>query len=254
MRTIREPEQWHAARRTAREHLDRQMGDLKDMISHRRWRRNAIVGVLLVVAGAVGLWGVGFYTPELISEALEGKSPAEISFARGFGTMIQDCGGLVGMFLFTFLALRMGRRAAFGFSFVMGFCVVTVVFLKLNSLGQIYWMMPLVGVGAQSVFGGYSIYFPELFPTRLRATGTAVCYNVARLLTAGIIFAQAPMKGFFSGVFANPQSALTKFFALFGKPTPFRAVAVVMCLIYFVGMATLIWAPETKDKPLPTDE
>lgn len=254
MRTIREPEQWHAARRTAREQLDRQMGDLKDMISHRRWRRNAIVGILLVVAGAVGLWGIGFYSPELIAEALEGQPAEKIGFMRGVGTMIQDCGGLVGMFLYTFLALWMGRRAAFGFCFIAGFFGVSAIFLKLNAQEQIYWMLPLLGVAGQSVFGGYSIYLPEIFPTRLRATGTAICYNVARLLTAGIIFTQAPMKRFFSNVFSNPDSPITKFFAMFGKPTPFRAVAVVMCLIFLLGMATLYWAPETKDKPLPTDD
>jgi hypothetical protein len=115
-------------------------------------------------------------------------------------------------------------------------------------------MMPLLGFAATSVFGGYSIYFPEIFPTRLRATGTAICYNVARLITAGIIFTQGPMKGFFNNVFANEQSTVTKFFASFGSATPFRAVAVVMCLIYFVGMATLFWAPETKGRPLPTDD
>jgi hypothetical protein len=34
---------------------------------------------------------------------------------------------------------------------------------------------------------------------------------------------------------------------------PFRTVAVVMALIYLVGIIALIWAPETKGKPLPED-
>jgi len=254
MRTIKEPEQWHQARKTAKEQLDRQMGDLKSMIGHSRWRRNAIVGVLLAVAGAVGLWGVGFYTPELIQEALKDATPKEVNFVRGFGTLLQDCGSLLGMFFFTFLALRIGRRSAFGICFAMAFVVVTFVFLKLNSTRQAYWMTPMVGFVTLSVFGGYSIYFPEIFPTRLRATGTAICYNVARIITGGIIVTQVPMKSFFNNLFANEQSSVTRFFASFGAPTPFRAVAVVMCTIYFVGLITLIWAPETKDKPLPTDD
>jgi MFS family permease len=53
MRTIKEPEQWHAARRTAKGQLDRQMGDLRSMVRQPRWRRNAIVGILLSVAGVV---------------------------------------------------------------------------------------------------------------------------------------------------------------------------------------------------------
>ena len=35
-----------------------------------------------------------------------------------------------------------------------------------------------------ALFGGYAIYFPELFPTRLRSTGTSFCYNVGRLVAA----------------------------------------------------------------------
>jgi hypothetical protein len=62
------------------------------------------------------------------------------------------------------------------------------------------------------------------------------------------------MKSFFNNLFANEQSGITRFFASFGSATPFRAVAVVMCLIYFVGLVALIWAPETRGKPLPTDD
>jgi hypothetical protein len=34
---------------------------------------------------------------------------------------------------------------------------------------------------------------------------------------------------------------------------PFRTVAVIMCSIYLVGIVALVWAPETKGKPLPED-
>jgi MFS family permease len=254
MRTVKEPEQWHQARKTAKEQLDRQLGDLRSMIHHPRWRRNAIVGILLSVAGVVGLWGVGFYTPELISEALKGATDEQRNFVRGFGLMVQDCGAMVGMFFFTRLALQFGRRAAFGLCFILAYIVVTFVFLKLSSATQTYWMTPMVGFATLSVFAGYSIYFPEIFPTRLRATGTAICYNVARVISALIIVMQVPMKSHFNALFANQQSAVTKFFAAIGAPTPFRAVAVVMSLIFFVGLIALIWAPETKGKPLPTDD
>ena len=35
-----------------------------------------------------------------------------------------------------------------------------------------------------SLFSGYAIYFPELFPTHLRSTGTSFCYNVGRFVAA----------------------------------------------------------------------
>ena len=45
-------------------------------------------------------------------------------------------------------------------------------------------MIPLMGFGQLSLFGGYALYFPELFPTRLRSTGTSFCYNVGRFVAA----------------------------------------------------------------------
>ena len=92
-------------------------------------------------------------------------------------------------------------------------------------------MLPMMGFATLSVFAGYSIYFPELFPTRLRGTGVGFCYNTVRYLAA-----PAP--------------------ALFGYLTtlmPFRTVATLMSVIFLLGAAALIWAPETKGRPLPED-
>ena len=49
---------------------------------------------------------------------------------------------------------------------------------------EVFWMVPLMGFCQLSVFGGYAIYFPELFPTRLRSTGTSFCYNIGRFVAA----------------------------------------------------------------------
>ena len=39
------------------------------------------------------------------------------------------------------------------------------------------------------VFGSFTYYLPELFPTRLRATGAGFCYNIGRIASAcGVIF------------------------------------------------------------------
>ena len=261
MRTIKEPERWQQAQKTAKSALDRQLGDLKSMMRHRRWRRNVIVGVLLSVSGVVGLWGIGFWSPELISEALQDASDAEKNYVRGIGTFVQEIGSFCGMFFFTLMAVWLGRRFTFGLCFILGYLVVAFVFIRLNSASQAYWMLPMVGFATLSVFGGYAIYFPEIFPTRLRATGTGICYNVGRIIAAVIMLFKIPMKSFFTDNLGlvretDPQviaEASQSFFGLV-KISPFRAVALAMCTIYVVGLVALIWAPETKGKPLPTDD
>ena len=250
MRTIKEPPAWHAAQASAKDQIDRQLGDLRGMLSNDRWRRNAIVGVLLSIAGVVGLWGIGFWTPELIKDALPGATPEAVGKVKALATLYQDCGALLGMFFFTFLAIYLGRKASFAFCFVLCYIVVGYVFLNLRTEMQAYWMTPMVGFATLSVFGGYAVYFPELFPARLRATGTGMCYNVGRVVSAAIIFVGAPLQEGIKGALTGHEEFLTNI----GVTSPFRAVAIIMCSIYVIGLVALIWAPETKGKPLPTDD
>jgi hypothetical protein len=77
-----------------------------------------------------------------------------------------------------------------------------------------------------------------LFPTRLRGTGVGFCYNTVRYLTA--VFPS--LLGFMATSMANS-----------GVSEPFRKAAMALSLIFLLGLVALIWAPETKGKPLPED-
>ena len=63
---LKEPEQWQKARRESK-HL----GSMADLFTDPRWRRNAIVGMLLAFSGVVGLWGIGFFSFDLLSSVLD---------------------------------------------------------------------------------------------------------------------------------------------------------------------------------------
>ena len=86
----------------------------------------------------------------------------------------------------------------------------------------------------KELFGGYSIYLPELFPTRLRSTGTSFCYNVGRMVAA-----------------AGPLSLGLLTSRVYHGPNALRYAGLTMCLVFLVGLAALPFAPETKGKPLP---
>lgn len=230
---LREPEVWKQAKALARSGAaGKQVGSVADLFGHPRWRRHAIVGLLLGVAGMIGLWGIAFFSPELITEALKGEPLEKVNRTRALGTALQDVGAFFGMLTFTTVATLLTRRLAFLCSFLMGLVTVAFVFFALRTEAQAYWMLPLMGFATLSAFAGYSIYFPELFPTRLRGTGVGFCYNTVRYLAA-----PAP-------------ALLGHLSAWIGS---FRYAAVLMCSIYLVGIVALIWAPETKGKPLPED-
>jgi hypothetical protein len=179
----------------------------------------------------IGLWGIGFFSPELVSTALAGAPQAEIDRVRGWGTALQDAGAFLGMIGFTIVASVFSRRLAFFFAFVAGLLTTAFVFNSLQTASDAYWMLPMMGAAQLALFAGYSIYFPELFPTRLRGTGVGFCYNTVRYLAA-------------------PAPILLGYLS---QALSFRTAAILMSTIYLVGMVALIWAPETKGRPLPED-
>ncbi len=229
---LREPEAWKRAKEEAgRSGARRNVGSPAELFRSDRWRRNTIVGLLLGVSGMIGLWGIGFFSPELISTALAGAPQQTIDTVRGWGTALQDVGSFLGMVTFTVIASVLSRRLAFFLAFLAGMFITAFVFNSLQTATDAYWMLPMMGFAQLALFAGYSIYFPELFPTRLRGTGVGFCYNTVRYLAA-----PAPiLLGYLSTLLS------------------FRTAAVLMSSVYVIGMVALIWAPETKGKPLPED-
>ena len=229
---LKEPQAW-LDMREASKHATKKVsvGSPVHLFSEKRWRRNTIVGLMLGLAGMIGLWGIGFFSPELISEALDGEPQSRIDEVRAFGTASQDIGAFLGMLAFTLVASFLSRRLAFLGAFLLSFLATVYVFNNLNTAADAYWMLPIMGFAQFSLFAGYSIYFPELFPTRLRGVGVGFCYNTVRYLAA-----PAPiLLGWLSTMLS------------------FRTAAGIMAGIYLVGAIALIWAPETKGKPLPQD-
>jgi MFS family permease len=229
---LKEPASWLQARADAAARLARKsVGSPADLFRDPRWRRNTIVGLFLGVSGMIGLWGIGFFSPELISRALAGAPQTVVDHVRGWGTALQDVGSFLGMLVFTYVAARASRRLAFFGAMLLSMLVTMFVFNSLQTASDAYWMLPMMGFAQLAVFAGYSIYFPELFPTRLRGTGVGFCYNTVRYLAA-----PAPI---LLGYLATLMS--------------FRSAAILMSTVYLLGIAALWWAPETKGQPLPED-
>lgn len=171
--------------------------------------------------------------------ALDSTTKPKTERAKVWAYMLNMIGAATGMWLFTKLAHATGRR----FAFLVGYCfslvVTLLVYWKMNSPMDAYWMMPLMGAAQLSVFAGFAIYLPELFPSRLRSTGTSFCYNLGRFAAAiGSIYSYILSKQ----VFAQHPS-----------PLPLRYSAMTMCAIFLIGIIAVAFAPETKGNPLPED-
>jgi MFS family permease len=242
-RRLKEPERWKAAA-SEEGAASQKLGSLSELFGDPRWRRNTIVGMLLAFAGVVGLWGIGFFSPDLTRTVFrktfveQGLSESEIAGKltrwTGIVFLLQNFGAFLGIHAFSYMTHRMGRRPAFAISFLAAMLSTAFTFLYLNRLSDIFWMIPLMGFCQIALFGGYAIYFPELFPTRLRSTGTSFCYNVGRLVAA--------VGPFTIGMLTS---------ALQGYPEPMRYAGVAMCSVFLIGLLALPFAPETRGQPLP---
>ncbi len=175
---LEEPVVWRAARRRRALRAPGGWSSLRELLADPRWRKNLLVGLGLGLAGMVGLWGIGFFSPELISSALQGQPQAVVDGVRGWGTAAQDVGSFFGMLTFTLIATYIGRKIAFGGAFVLCIVMTSFAFTHLRSAADAYWMLPLMGFAQLSVFGGYSIYFPS--SSRRRSEGPASAFATTR--------------------------------------------------------------------------
>ena len=87
----------------------------------------------------------------------------------------------------------------------------------------------MLGFFSNGLFSGFPIYLPELFATRIRATGSGFCFNVGRVLAA-------------SGPF------LTGY--LVTRLGTFAHAASAVAVIYLVGLVVLLFARETKGQTI----
>jgi MFS family permease len=250
---LKEPEKWREA--VAAEGA-RKAGSFAELLGDPRWRRNALLGLLLAFSGVVGLWGIGFFSIDLQQYVFRKTFTAEAKdlglageeaarYIAGQGTLwagvtslMLNLGAFFGISAFSWLTHLTGRRLAFAVSLVAAALSTALVFATMSRHSDLFWMIPLMGFCQLALFGGYAIYFPELFPTRLRSTGTSFCYNVGRLVAA---VGPAALGLLTKRVFSEAN----------GYTEGFRYAGVTMCSVFLLGLLALPFLPETKGHPLP---
>jgi MFS family permease len=225
---VREPERWERAEATGK-----QLGSFRELFGNWQWARSAILGVLLAAVGLGTFWGVTVAGQDLMKELMlrTGHDAADANRWSKFGYgIVQAAGGGLGLLAFGPLAERVGRRRAFVIMHAGALVVVPATCYLPQTFGQMLIALPLFGFFTLGIHAGYAVYFPELFPDHLRATGTGVCFNGGRLLAAPILLVSAELKG----QLGNVPLAVTILGGLFA-----------------VGIAVALLMPETRGRPLP---
>src|SRR5262249_39284581 len=94
------------------------------------------------------------------------------------------------------------------------------------------FVIGLTGFFTASFYGWLPLYLPELFPTRVRATGQGFGYNFGRIIAAG--------------------GTLIMSHLLYNvSPGDYAQAGATISLIYLAGLVVIWFAPETRGQPLP---
>jgi len=228
--SIREPDAWQEARANRRDRL----GSFRELLGDPTWRPRAIFGSLLAMVGLATFWGVVVAGQDLAADLLRRAGDPDWStkskVAFGF---VQTAGAGLGMLAFGPLAARIGCRATFAVMHVAAAAMTPLVCWLPSAVGGyplLLVLLPIFGFFAQGIHAGYAVYFPTLFPTHLRATGSGFCFNTGRMLAAPVlVWLSAWMKASF-----DLRTAVT---ALGG--------------LFLLGLVFLLRLPETSGTELP---
>ncbi len=207
---------------------------VRELFAAAKWRRHAVVAMIIGVVGVAGAGTATYWAPNLVTAASQGLSPEVIAARISRLTFLSHLGTLAGVFLVPWLCTVFGRKPTI-FAFFLAAPLALLIGLTNPTYDKIVLVMPMVNFFAIGVSASFVLYFPELFPTRMRATGAGLAYNTGRIFAIPIPILAAALIQHFGG-------------AAHG------GVATAMVLsggLYVVGLVAVLFAPETKGLALP---
>jgi SHS family sialic acid transporter-like MFS transporter len=194
-------------------------------------RRRSLLAATLSGIPLIATWGAvaAIVTPWAISEGGQ-KWGNWTQICSGFGAVLGTLSGAL-------LAHALGRRRTY-FALTAGSLLSCAYLFRWHfaihpSLdGGFLVAVALTGFFTASFYGWLPLYLPELFPTRVRATGQGFGYNFGRIIAAGgALYMSHLLQNVFHGNYAQ--------------------AGAVISLIYLAGFVVIWFAPETRGKPLP---
>ncbi len=208
---VREPERWKAAAAGAAHPRIAEL--FKPGMRHL-----TLSGFSMAVIALIAWWGINAFIPTVstgLAQAtakLQGFDKAAtlalVEHWKAIATNAFNVGGLLGTLLTIPAAKLMGRRKMFGIYFGLSALAIFATFGIDHAPVTRLYMYFFIGLTVFGVFGSFTYYLPELFPTRLRGTGAGFCYNVGRVIAAGGPFLVGTIAARGSDALATAMKAL----------------------------------------------
>jgi MFS family permease len=228
---VKETEKWQKVEATA----VKQASSLRSIFS-AQYRQRTIVATVLLTVAIIGLWAGAVYEPSAVIQLATkaGMTKADASRTASVATGLLSIGTIIGCLALPPMAERIGRKLTLAVYFVGMAVSIALAFGWAFYLenGLVPFIALLVVLG---FFGGnfalFSLWLPEQFETRVRATAFAFCTSIGR---------------FFGAIVNFGIGAMVLHMKTLGVPIALTAIAFV------IGLAVIPFAPETKGQDLPS--
>jgi MFS family permease len=202
---------------------------LVDLFHEAEARRRTLIAFLMSLATTFGYWGISTWVPQYVA-AVAGSVELTGPQWAGFAGMAFNAGAVAGYVAFGFLADSWGRKPVTMVYFLGALALVPIMFLWTQDHVLLLLTAAVLGWFATGQYSWMAAWLPELFPTRIRATGAAFVFNAPRFI--------AWVGPLISG----------KLIATFGG---YSEAALAIASVYVLGLAAAPFLPETVGKPLP---
>jgi MFS family permease len=224
-------EQAAAQRRAARERHERTRFTLVELFAEPEVARRLFFALLLSLTTTLTWWGISAWLPPYVA-SVAAKAGLPGPQWASYAGMTYNVGAILGYIGLGFFADLYGRKPVTLAYIVLAFLTTPLVFLWTHDLSLLLVVAGVNGFFSLGLYSWMPVWLPELFPTRMRATGAAFVFNTPRFIAwLGPIIAGTLVANF--GGFSN--------------------AAMTMATIYVLGLLSAPFLPETRGKPLPDD-
>jgi MFS family permease len=200
-----------------------------DLFADRSVRRPLIFAFLMMLSVTFAFWGVGTFIPTYVG-GVAAKAGLSAPEWAGWAGLITAVCGVFGFVSLGFLADAIGRKPTAMLWYAMCLVLTPVVYLWAQNFAVLLVCVGIFGFFSLGIWAWAPVWLPELFPTRMRGTAVAFCFNAPRFISC-----------------LGPVIAGTLIASLGG----FGPAATIVGLFFILGVVAAPFLPETKGKPLP---
>jgi MFS family permease len=234
---VKEPEKWVSAAASAAP------ARLREIFAPML-RPRTVSALIVAIIALIAWWSCNAFIPVTATTMAQAEAQTRGLDVLGTNMLVEswktiattsfNIGGLIGTLATIYFAKRFGRKPMYRVYFVGSALSLFATFgLDIPAEARLY-LFGLIGLTVFGIFGSFTFYLPELFPTRLRSTGAGFCYNIGRVIAAVGVF----VVGAVSAAGRGDVQVLYEAMFLIG-------------IVPIVGLLLMRWVIETRGQRMP---